>query len=225
MRKALPYLAGIFGALFLVLTTLVMYAPQSVMGFDAYVHALVVPLQNPAWANAVLVFTNFGSVAGIIAGVIVVMCVYRHRPDVVARLFIALVGTIVSGEFVKELVHRARPETLPWLQPILNSYSYPSGHSDGSIVFYGFLAVLLYMHTRSRFRKVFAILLPSILILLIGISRLVLNYHYATDVLGGYLLGAFWLTFSLSLPLYYELYHHDPEQELVHSEPLERPVV
>ena len=225
MRKIIPYLSVLFGALFLCLTVLVSDGLQGIVSLDTFVHSLIAHVQTQHILNFMYVFTNFGSVGGIIAGLIVLTIVYRHRPDILARLWVALIGATFSGEYLKQYIHRARPDTLPGLPPILNSYSYPSGHSNGSMVFYGFLAILLYVHATTKVRKILAIFIPGILILLVGLSRLILNYHFASDVIGGYLLGAFWLLLSLSLPLYHELYHQTIQERQTHSEPIVRPVM
>jgi undecaprenyl-diphosphatase len=225
MRKILPYLCAAFGLFFLGFSALLIYNYQGILSLDSLVHALVVPIQTKNVVDFMYVFTNFGSVGGIIAGLLVVTIIYRHRPDIITRLWVALIGATFSGEYLKIYIHRARPETLPGLPAILNSYSYPSGHSNGSMVFYGFLAILLYVHSSTKIRKILAISIPGILIFLVGMSRIILNYHYASDVIGGYLLGAFWLTFSLAIPIYYELYHQTIQERQTHSEPIERPIV
>ncbi len=225
MRKYFPYAAGVFASLFLALMMVVKYEPTYLAGIDQYVHALVSPLQTIAWSRIWLWVSVFGSTAGIIAGLVVITIVFCHRPDIITRVWIALLGSTLSGSYIKEWVHRARPESLPWLQPITNSFSFPSGHANSSMVFYGFLALLLFVHAPTKLRKMFALIVPAIFIVLIGFSRIALNYHYVSDVLGGFLLGGFWLTFSLSFPLYYELYHRDSKESVVHSEPIIRPVL
>jgi undecaprenyl-diphosphatase len=225
MRKYFPYAAGVFAFLFLILMAMVKYSPASVAGMDQFAHGLVLPLQTIAGSRIALLVSVFGSTAGIIVGLIAITGVFCHRPDIVTRVWIALLGSTVSGAYLKDWVHRARPDTLPWLQPITNSFSFPSGHANASTVFYGFLALLLFVHAPTKLRKTLALVIPGIGILLIGFSRIALNYHYASDVLGGFLLGGFWLTFSLSFPLYYELYHREAAKLVVHSEPIIRPVL
>ena len=224
-RKYFPFAAGFFATLFLVLAAVVIYSPASVAGLDLFVHGLVLPLQTIQWSRVALVVSFFGSTTGIVVGLVVVTIVFCHRPDIITRVWIALLGSTISGAYIKDWVHRARPDTLSWLQPITNSFSFPSGHTLASTVFYGFLALLLYVHAPTKLRKALAIIVPAIFIVFIALSRIVLNYHYASDVLGGFLLGGFWLTFSLSFPLYYELYHRDTGEFVVHSEPIIRPVL
>ena len=67
-------------------------------------------------------------------------------------------------------------------------YSFPSGHAMLSLVFYGFIIYYLLTQVRNRQSKIAAGLLVF-LILLIGVSRIYLNVHFATDVLGGFIMG------------------------------------
>lgn len=75
-------------------------------------------------------------------------------------------------------------------------YSFPSGHATLSLVFYGFFIYLLLDQSRSNWSKIIAGGL-ILLILFIGVSRVYLNVHFATDVLGGFALGGILLTFFI----------------------------
>lgn len=76
-------------------------------------------------------------------------------------------------------------------------YSFPSGHAMVSMAFYGFLAYLLWVNIPGRSGRCWAALL-MLLIFLIGMSRIYLNVHYASDVLGGFLFGGlFMLVFAV----------------------------
>lgn len=87
-----------------------------------------------------------------------------------------------NGEFVRE-----------------DSLSFPSGHAIASMVVFGLLAYLFTMIATERRLRRWAILVCSVIIALIGFSRLYLGVHYLSDVIGGYLLGAAWLAFSIAL--------------------------
>jgi undecaprenyl-diphosphatase len=88
---------------------------------------------------------------------------------------------------IKAIVGRQRP-TMPILRE-LNSYSFPSGHSLLSFVFFSILVKLIWHSTISKTAKVFFALFFLIFSLLIGISRIILRYHYPSDVLAGFCLG------------------------------------
>ena len=67
------------------------------------------------------------------------------------------------------------------------SYSFPSGHSMISVLFFGSIIYLVNKYN-VKHKKLITFSL-STFILLVGISRIYLGVHYLTDVVGGYLLG------------------------------------
>ncbi len=191
-------LALLCGGLFLMLAYIVVVYPSLVHPIDSAAHALVVPLETHFFLQDFLVITAFGNTSSIVVGALLMIAVFWRKRALLIRMAIALIGVTASATYFKAFVHRARPDTLQWLLTA-STYSFPSGHSDGSMVFYSFVGILLYCSARTKMGKILAIVLPGILIFLIGLSRIVLNYHYFSDVVGGYLLGAFWVFLSLSL--------------------------
>ena len=106
-----------------------------------------------------------------------------------------LIGWGLMGE-IKTLIARPRPagEHLTYA----TGYSFPSGHSMLSLVFYGFVVYLLLTSGVIQ-RKTVLVFTAALLVLLIGISRIYLNVHYASDVLGGFIIGAILLFGSIRL--------------------------
>jgi undecaprenyl-diphosphatase len=102
-----------------------------------------------------------------------------------------LVDTIV-----KIAVDRDRPSLT---EPIATAHgqSFPSGHSMTSVVAYGALVLIFLPVVRAALRR-YLIAGAVVLCLAIGFSRLALGVHYITDVLGGFALGAAWLTASVA---------------------------
>lgn len=104
--------------------------------------------------------------------------------------FTLLTGSyVVSGLAVlvtKLLVRRPRP--LVALIEIPKSYSFPSGHTLTSIVFYMVLWHLLTKNTNT-FNKVIFFISFILLAILIGFSRIYLGVHFFTDVMGGLILA------------------------------------
>lgn len=80
-----------------------------------------------------------------------------------------------------------------------NGYSFPSGHAMASFGFYGFIIYLIWgMNFDKKAKIIFSILL-GLLILMIGISRIYLGVHYASDVLAGYLISGVYLIIYITL--------------------------
>lgn len=94
--------------------------------------------------------------------------------------------------FMKLVLRRERPETLYAANMRFKSYSFPSGHAFGSIVLYGLFAYLSFLYLTPFFAIVTATAL-TLLIFLIGLSRVYLGAHFVFDVLGGWLLGGLML--------------------------------
>ena len=113
---------------------------------------------------------------------------------------------------VKILVQRPRP--LPNLVNVvdtLSSYSFPSGHVMFYLGFFGFLVFLaLYLLKPSIKRSLILIFFVS-LIAMIGISRIYLGQHWASDVLGAYLLGC------LILAAIIKIYFWGKERYFIHK--------
>ncbi len=118
---------------------------------------------------------------------------HRHTAWV---FFFGMISSALSMYIMKIFVGRMRPDASGAL---VNEdlFSFPSGHAVMSMFFYGFLAVMASRIFMSSFRKKSAIVFCAALIFLIGLSRVYLGVHYASDVLAGFFLGGIWL-FAMS---------------------------
>ena len=78
-------------------------------------------------------------------------------------------------------------------------YSFPSGHSMVSMAFYGLLIYLIYKYIKNKKLKYSLIVTLSILIFLIGISRIYLGVHYASDVIAGFCISLSYLMIYINV--------------------------
>ena len=108
-----------------------------------------------------------------------------------ALLTVSTLGMTALSESLKVEYHRERPAAYFGYDEPTN-YSYPSGHSDTSISFYGLLAFIATRRIESRARRRAVWSAAALLVLSIGFSRVYLGVHYPTDVLGGYAVGLVW---------------------------------
>jgi membrane-associated phospholipid phosphatase len=81
----------------------------------------------------------------------------------------------------------------------LTNYSFPSGHALSSFIFCSLLARLAWKSNWSPLMKWVVTVCLLSFSLSIGISRIVLRYHYASDVLAGFCLAFAWVLFSFWL--------------------------
>ena len=108
-----------------------------------------------------------------------------------------LIISTVLNFGLKNIVRRARPDEFRIIEEA--GYSFPSGHSMVSMAFYGLLIYLIYKKVNNKYLKNCLIILLSIIILLIGLSRIYLGVHYTSDVLAGFLLGLSYLIIFVSI--------------------------
>lgn len=103
-----------------------------------------------------------------------------------------IVGGTVLNLILKQIFAAPRPDLLPHLD-MVNSYSFPSGHAAGNMMFFGAVAIL----TGGRM----AYLCAGLVIALIGVSRVWLGVHWPSDVTAGWIEGLGWLALcSVWLP-------------------------
>jgi len=123
---------------------------------------------------------------------VAVLLLVRRQPRLAVWLLVTVFGGELLSQLVKQAVGRERP--LP-LHPVAHalSASFPSGHALGSVVGVGGLLLVGLPYARSSLRRPL-IAVGALMVVAVGFSRLGLGVHYLSDVLGGYVLGAAWLT-------------------------------
>lgn len=122
------------------------------------------------------------------------------------RVITIAISSLVLMLLLKQLFQRKRP-----LSPLLKAakgLSFPSGHAIMAVTFYGLLVYILQHTIDINWLKSLATFLLIVLVLLIGFSRIYLRVHYASDVLGGFIIGLLWLMISLAVIKWLEGYVH-----------------
>ncbi|HYG83679.1 MAG TPA: phosphatase PAP2 family protein [Verrucomicrobiae bacterium] len=107
---------------------------------------------------------------------------------VVSYAFIAALAALVGSTILKGIMRRPRPDTLYANAMWRKTFSFPSGHSFGSLVVYGLLAYFAYAYFIAPWNIVGPLGI-GLVIFLVGISRIYLGAHYFLDVIGGWLLS------------------------------------
>lgn len=156
----------------------------------------------PALTGAMVWVSAFHGTAGILvlaAGAGVLLWIRRDAPGLL-RLVLAVPGGLLLNVAVKEAVHRARPHYFDSPVQALTSYSFPSGHTAGSVVFYGFVVWWIARANPSAARRAAALAGAVAMVALVAASRIVLGAHYLSDVLAAVVEGCAWLAICLSAP-------------------------
>lgn len=165
--------------------------------FDGAVQTWMLAHQIPLLATIFLWITRIGGITGmyVLAIVGAAYLWYRGHRRVAAGVLVVPVVAIRLFGIVKRIYVRPRPLGLG--DPVDSSYSFPSGHATASAAVCCTLAYVLWREGFIGWRA--ALALAVLAPLLIGISRLYLNVHWATDVLGGWSIGLFIAVLSAAL--------------------------
>ncbi len=163
-------------------------------GFDSDVTRWFVDHRTPTWTDAMRLLTWLGSSAVVfpLAIVVVVALLIGRRRWVALFLALAVGGASLLSVFAKDVIGRDRPPVDIRLQQA-HSSSFPSGHSTQAAATYFALAIAVTVLSQSRSLRAVTWTAATLVGFLVGVSRVYLGMHWATDVLGGWLLGSIWV--------------------------------
>ena len=147
---------------------------------------------NKNRTEIVKVITNITSPIMVIITALILVLAIKDK-----KIKISLVINLLGITIIKVIIARPRPEINKLVTE--TGYSFPSGHSITSMVFYGYLVYLTYKYINNKKIKIPLIIFLILLIPTIGLSRIYLGVHYASDVLCGFLLGTIYLILFISI--------------------------
>jgi len=169
--------------------------------FDIYVNGFMNQHVGTLAINIAEVFSNIGSVliavsAGLIVGGIFI---FHGRWRSAVIMISSVASSFVLFTFFKDFFGRVRPENA--LQ-LLTDPSFPSGHATMAAAFFFVCAYLFSRKINYWVWRELFIVLCALLTMAIGVSRIILNVHWVTDVIAGWALGIFCATASIILVRY-----------------------
>lgn len=139
--------------------------------------------------------TNFGGAIFLIVLTITLILLIKNK-KIGFSIFLNLASVTILNQLLKRILQRPRPTEFRIVEE--SGYSFPSGHSMVSMAFYGYLIYLIYKYVENKYIKWISIIMLSILICSIGVSRIYLGVHYTSDVLGGFLISISYLIIYIS---------------------------
>lgn len=176
-----------FGILFFLVFLWVVFDKCS--HFDTVIYDVVMIFRNPFFDFYFTSITRFADTFFILFVVFLFILVTRNK----YALFLA-VGTVDSfllTTVLKHLVGRSRPVGLKLIEQ--GGYSFPSGHTMFAVIVYGYLLYFAITKIQNKILRYSVSSLLLLVILSIGVSRIYVGVHFASDVLAGYLLGICYL--------------------------------
>ena len=194
MKKKIKYSIFIIClTMFILLSILVINKRDFIV--DSFIYGSIESLINKKTTSIVKVLTYFGSAYPFI--LLIVLSLFLKDKKYFKYLSINLILITVLNITMKSLFARPRPLDISLVEE--TGYSFPSGHSLTSMAFYGLLIYLITTSNLSRKLKIILNIILSLLILIVGLSRIYLGVHYFTDVIGGFLLAIIYLIIFISV--------------------------
>ena len=174
--------------LFVYLTKLLLL--NEIKLFDDMVFNLVANLRCEPLTIIFKFFSFLCSFYFVIILTIIIMLFSKDR-KVTFYIVLNVLFCFFLNQTLKFFFARSRPTEINLI--VENGYSFPSGHSMLSLAYYGFYVYLLLNSNIKRKNKILAIISLALLIFFIGLSRIYLGVHYASDVLAGFAISAAYL--------------------------------
>lgn len=172
------------------------------MRLDRAAYWLIVEHLRTPWLTPVM--ESFSALATPVSLVVLLLAVAAFAPGKRPGMCCAvnLVLVVVINQVLKFIIQRPRPDG--FRLATASGFSFPSGHSMAAMAFFGLLAWLVWKYEADRrLRRLYATGF-ALVIVMIGVSRIYLGVHYASDVLGGFCLSMAWLAVytRVAVPLF-----------------------
>lgn len=187
--NAAPVVLSVCALVFLALLAQVLGG--ELLRIDQAAYWLIVEHLRAPWLTPVMeAFSGLATPAALVT-IVVVMAAFTPRARYGAVCAVNLVLVTALNQALKFLVQRPRPEGFRLADA--SGFSFPSGHSMVAMAFFGLLIWMVWRTGRTRAVRVGATTVFAALIVLIGVSRIYLGVHYASDVLAGFCAALAWL--------------------------------
>lgn len=177
---------------------------EELIHFDESVIKYVQAFISPRLTEFMSVVTFLGSVKWLAFSVLaaaVLLFLFKKRSLAWFMVLSSGLGALFNL-LLKWIFKRERPDIRPLIEE--QGFSFPSGHSMGSFIFYGSLAyMIIHLAKRKRWKAAWTLMLSSFIIM-IGLSRIYLGVHFPSDVIAGFAAGGAWLTIMIIGFRYYE---------------------
>lgn len=165
---------------------------NNIYQFDLAVFDLLLKHSNAFFDITLRNITKAGSFIYLV-GFCILLILYFRKETWKYLLALNLFNITALSQILKYIFARERPDPL-----LRDGYSFPSAHTMLAMAFFGFLIYIINAKTTwSKGIKIIISSLLGLLILLVGISRVYLGYHFASDVIAGILIAfAYLLLFT-----------------------------
>lgn len=151
---------------------------------------MVLKMRNDLLTILFKIITNLGGAYFLIL-LTILLTIFIKDKKIAFAIPINLIIVTMLNQILKNIVQRPRPIGYRLIDE--SGYSFPSGHSMISAAFYGLIIYFIWKNVKNKKIKNISCILLSFLIVFIGLSRIYLGVHYASDVLGGFMISIAYL--------------------------------
>ena len=181
------------------------------IGIDTYILSWIHAHANPVLDQVFFAVTMLGNIEVILPVSLLILAffLFKKQRRNALILFFGVGGAAAANLILKLSFQRDRPTF--WQSMITETgYSFPSGHAMVTSALVLCLIVILW---QTKWR-IASIVIGSIVIVLVGISRLYLGVHYPTDVIAGWSVSAIWVAIIAVIVKFasYEFHKRDTPQ-------------
>lgn len=171
---------------------------ESIAKFDIWLNQKMLLWHGPILDKIMIFITSIGNPLNLtlLCVLLFIILIWKKRWYYSLLVFLGTLGGLFFELAMKLIIHRPRP--LDNLVPV-SGYSFPSGHATMAAIFFGLLLYSFKGQIASKYLRRLFVLFNVILFLLVGFSRVYLSVHWSSDVIAGFSLGIFWLTFLVLL--------------------------
>lgn len=187
------------GYLFVLLAEQFRLTTSGVYQADQAVHTWFGHERQPAMTVLLQTATTIGGLAGetvIVALVAVMLLIRKERASAIFVMVTAATGALLNTA-LKMIFARSRPDVASALA-VARWYSYPSGHAMASFITFGALAYLALRQPWPWRARSAGLAIALTMVVLVGVSRVYLGVHWASDIAGGWSAGIVWLVTALA---------------------------
>ncbi|WP_241976117.1 phosphatase PAP2 family protein [Cryobacterium algoricola] len=174
---------------------------DGVAGLDRPLLNFAISLRSPLLD---MILTGYTEIAGpigmpiIAIAAILILAIHRQSWTPVILIVAAGGGSLLMTIAGKDLFGRDRPPLADAVPPYEYSASFPSGHTLNAVAVVGVIAYLLILRQKTFRARTVTISAAAIFAITTGLNRVYLGHHWATDVLGAWMLGAAWLALVIT---------------------------
>ena len=161
---------------------------NKIIGLDNSFYLFLNSFENNDLTTVVKIITYLGS-AYVLIFLAVISLFFIKKNEKYKFISINLVLSFLTNQLLKRVFRRSRPLFKHLVKE--KGFSFPSGHAMVSFCFYGL--IIYYIHKSNlKYKKIYEVLL-SIVIIIIGLTRIYLGVHYFSDIVGGFVFGLLYL--------------------------------